>query len=332
VTLNPNVGSVEAETMQKFDVLIVGAGPAGSACAWRLQRGGVKCLLLDQNNFPRSKPCAGWITPQVIKDLDMKVDAYPYSFTTFPELHISLRGIPVSLRGAQHAIRRVEFDQWLLQRSETPMVVHRVKEIRQMGEGYTIDGKYFGRYLVGAGGTHCPVYHTLFKSFSPRAEGSRIVAREQEFPYPWKDGRCRLWFFDQGLPGYSWYLPKAGGYVNVGVGGSAKGLKNQGRNITDYWQKLVEKLARLDLVVDHNYQPLSHVYYLHHKHPQLEKDGAYLVGDSAGLATLDMGEGIGPAIKSGLLAAEAILNNQIYSVASIPKVSLLPKILQWIVR
>jgi flavin-dependent dehydrogenase len=315
----------------QYDVLIVGAGPAGSACAWRLQQGGAKCLILDQKPFPRGKPCAGWITPQVVSDLGLNPAEYPLSFTTFPQLHISMRGIPIILRGVQHAIRRVEFDQWLLHRSRVPFVVHKVKEIRQTGDGYTVDGTYSGRYLVGAGGTHCPVYHLLFKSFSPRAEGARIVAREQEFHYPWKDGRCRLWFFDNGLPGYSWYVPKAGGYVNVGIGGSAGRLKTKGESITDHWRSLVEKLARLELVVGHSYQPVSHVYYLNRTPPEIERDGAYLVGDSAGLATLDMGEGIGPAIKSGRLAAEAILYDRDYSVVSIPKFSLIPRFLQWIV-
>jgi flavin-dependent dehydrogenase len=316
--------------MKQYDVLIVGAGPAGSACAWRLRQGGVKCLLLDQKTFPRSKPCAGWITSEVVSDLCMNVSEYPLSFTTFPRLHISLRGIPVIFRGVQHAIRRVEFDHWLLQRSKAPFVVHKVKDIRQTEDGYVVDGKYFGRYLVGAGGTHCPVYHTLFKPSSPRVERSRIVAREQEFSYPWKDRRCRLWFFDNGLPGYSWYVPKAGGYVNAGVGGSADRLKANGESISDHWRILIEKLAKLDLVVGHKYQPISHVYYLNRNPPNLERDCAYLVGDSAGLATLDMGEGIGPAIKSGLLAAEAILDGKDYLATSIPKFSLIPRFLQWI--
>ncbi len=56
--------------------------------------------------------------------------------------------------------------------------------------------------------------------------------------------------------------------------------------------------------------------------PEIRKGNAFLVGDAAGLATLDMGEGIGPAIKSGLLAAEAILHGSQYTLAGIPKFSL----------
>ena len=48
----------------------------------------------------------------------------------------------------------------------------------------------------------------------------------------------------------------------------------------------------------------------------------YIIGDAIGLATMDMGEGISPAIKSGLMAADSILHNTQYSVASIPRYSL----------
>jgi flavin-dependent dehydrogenase len=51
------------------DVIIVGGGPAGSSCAWSLKRQGVDCLVLDKEPFPRGKPCAGWITPEVVEDL-----------------------------------------------------------------------------------------------------------------------------------------------------------------------------------------------------------------------------------------------------------------------
>ena len=51
------------------DSLIVGGGPAGSACAGRLRAGGLDVLVLDRKTFPRDKTCAGWITPQVIDEL-----------------------------------------------------------------------------------------------------------------------------------------------------------------------------------------------------------------------------------------------------------------------
>jgi flavin-dependent dehydrogenase len=196
------------------DVLIVGGGPAGSACARRLKNAGVDCLILDQQAFPRFKTCAGWITPELIQDLEMDPQEYPHSFTTYTSFKISVRGLKFSLRTKQHAIRRIEFDHWLLQRSGVSVHHHRVRKIDRVQDGYLIDGKYFGKYLVGAGGTHCPVYRTFFDKGNSRDSGKLILAQEEEFSYPFTDDRCYLWFLENNLPGYAWYVPKSNGFVN----------------------------------------------------------------------------------------------------------------------
>ncbi|NIW39057.1 MAG: NAD(P)/FAD-dependent oxidoreductase, partial [candidate division Zixibacteria bacterium] len=88
------------------------------------------------------------------------------------------------------------------------------------------------------------------------------------------------------------------------------------------------KLDQKGLIRGHDYQPVSHVYHLHRSLPEIQRDGAFLIGDAAGLATVDMGEGIGPAIQSGLRAAEAIISGEEYSVSSISRYSLVPRFLR----
>ena len=58
------------------DVLIVGGGPAGSSCARQLRRAGLDVLILDKSQFPRDKVCAGWITPQVVEELQIDTRDY----------------------------------------------------------------------------------------------------------------------------------------------------------------------------------------------------------------------------------------------------------------
>jgi flavin-dependent dehydrogenase len=308
--------------MIQTDVIIVGGGPAGAVCAWSLKQNNVDCLILDQHRFPRFKPCAGWITPEVLQDLNVNISDYPYGLTTFTSLYISIYGFKFRLPTRQYAIRRYEFDDWLLNRSGAPAQVHEVKTITQVRNGYVVDGEFFSKYLVGAGGTHCPVYRTFFKTSSPRAKESLIVALEEEFPYAHTDEHCRLWFLENNLPGYTWYVPKANGYVNVGLGGKTEQLKAKSDNLKNHWNRLVDKLDRMGLVRDHAFKPTGYSYYLRGNLPEVRRDNAFIVGDAAGLATLDMGEGISPAIKSGLLAAQAIIHDTDYSVASIPKYSL----------
>jgi menaquinone-9 beta-reductase len=307
--------------MIQTEVLIVGGGPAGSSCAWRLEQKGISCIVLDQAEFPRFKPCAGWITPEVLRELQPDIQDYPYGLTAFTKFDISIYGIHFRLRTKQYSIRRYEFDHWLLQRSRAKVHSHRVKEITQEKDGFTIDGMFSARYLIGAGGTHCPVYHTLFKPHQPNPKTTLIVAQEEEFRYDYSDDRCRLWFFDNRLPGYSWYVPKEDGYVNVGVGGSAAQLKTNKDTLKNHWHLLVKMLQEGGLIRDHLYKPSGHSYYLREKSPEIKRGNAFLVGDAVGLATLDMGEGIGPAIQSGILAADAIIHGGAYRLDTIPRYS-----------
>lgn len=315
--------------MQHTEVLVVGGGPAGAACAWRLRQQGVDCRIVDRRAFPRVKLCAGWITPQVLRDLELDPADYPGSMTVFGALHISICGVRIRLPTRQYAIRRYEFDHWLLQRAGAPVHRHEVKRIEQTTDGYLVDGAFSAPFLVGAGGTRCPVYRTFFQGTSPRSADSLIVTMEQEFRYPYTDARCHLWFMEHGLSGYAWYVPKIdpqgrAAFVNVGIGGGAAGLRSRDDHLRRHWELLVTKLDRLGLVRGHDWHPRGYAYHLRQAQPQVRRGNALIVGDAVGLATRDMGEGIGPAIRSGLLAAEAILSGGDYKIHTIPKVSLLP--------
>ncbi len=197
--------------MIRTEVLIVGGGPAGATCAWALRRQGVACVVLEREPFPRVKLCAGWITPDVFRDLALDPSDYPHGLTRLERLHLSVGGIKLRLPSRQMAIRRVEFDDFLLRRADVPVHTHSVRNIVRRGGGYVVDGCFFGRYLVGAGGTHCPVARTFFDHVDPRPRQSLIVTPEEEFTYPVADDArgclrargCHLWFFEDGLPGYA---------------------------------------------------------------------------------------------------------------------------------
>jgi len=307
--------------MLKQDVIIVGGGPAGSACAWQLRQQGASCIVLDQQTFPRFKPCAGWVTPELFRDLKLDPDEYPYSFTTFHSFEISIRSLTFRMRTLQHAIRRFEFDDYLLKRSGAPVIQHTVKAITANPDGYDIDGEYYAKYIVGAGGTHCPVSRQLFQVDEPPPKDALVVAQEEEFLYPYTDSRCYLWFLQNNLPGYAWYVPKSNGYVNVGVGGKAEQLKANGDSLRNHWNLLEKKLSDLGLIRGHEYTPVGHSYYLRHGPGKVQRGNAYRIGDSIGLATQDMGEGIHPAVESGLRAAKSILTGSEYSVQGIHRFS-----------
>jgi menaquinone-9 beta-reductase len=318
--------------MINTEVLIIGGGPAGAACAWTLRRRGVECLVLERAAFPRVKLCAGWITPDVFRDLELEPDAYPHGLTHLEGPRLSVGGLRLRLPSRQLAIRRAEFDAFLLQRAGVRPVTHHVRSIEQTHDGYIVDGAFSGRYLVGAGGTHCPVARSFFADANPRSTDALIVTQEEEFRAQVADTSaartCHLWFFTDGLPGYAWYVPKVGGWVNVGVGGKAATLDARGDTIRRHWELMVERIEALGLVRGHAYAPKGHAYYLREPRREVRVGNAFVVGDAAGLATADMGEGIDPAIRSGLAAAEAIATGTPYTVDGIRRWSQ-PRLVAW---
>lgn len=305
--------------MKTVDALIVGGGPAGSTCAWKLVQAGADVLVLDRENFPRTKLCAGWITPEVVDDLQFDIDAYPHSFMSFDKLHFHFKHFDFAKKTTQHSIRRVEFDDYLLKRSGAAVRRHKVRTIASRDGTYLIDGQYRCKYLIGAGGTRCPVYRAFFHDLNPRAAVAQIATLEKEFRYDWTNEECHLWFFGDGLPGYAWYVPKANGYVNVGLGGKADKIKARGGRLRDYWDSFTRKLDNAGLVRGIEYQPTGYSYYLRGSVDVVRTGNAFIVGDAVGLASVDLGEGIGPAVHSAILAARSIAEDREYDLHQVAR-------------
>jgi menaquinone-9 beta-reductase len=303
--------------MREVETIVVGGGPAGSTCARHLMQHRRAVLVLDKARFPRPKLCAGWITAKVMRDLDLTAHAYPH-----PILRLDIRthffGLPFALAwfptpGPDFSIRRVEFDAWLLARSGAEVVEHEVKAIRRDGGRFIIDDTYSCRYLVGAGGTMCPVRREMFPE--GRMKSRQIVTLEKEFEYPARGDLCHLYFFRRGLAGYAWIVPKGNGFVNIGLGGKAKYFRKSGTKIHDHFRAFVADLVRekkLDAETAENLQETGHPYFLFTRDGEVKRDNCFLIGDSAGLASVDLGEGIGPAVESGLMTAREILGTGEY--------------------
>jgi menaquinone-9 beta-reductase len=311
--------------MREVETIVVGGGPAGSTCARQLVAHGREVLVLDKSRFPRPKLCAGWVTAKAMRDLGFTPRDYPH-----PILELDVRthffGLPAlnwfPTPGPDYSIRRIEFDAWLLARSGAEVVEHDAKETRREGKRFIVDDAYACRYLIGAGGTMCPVRRSLFPGTWLKSR--QVVTLEKEFEYPARDEACRL-YFRRGLIGYAWMVPKGNGFVNVGLGGKAKYFKSSGRNIHAHFRTFVADLVRwskLDAATAADLQETGHPYYLFTHHGEVKRDNCFLIGDSAGLASVDLGEGIGPAVESGLMVANEILGTAAYRKEAISVSSL----------
>lgn len=305
--------------METREVVIVGGGPSGSTAAWKLKQAGMDVLVLDKASFPRWKPCAGWITPEVVADLKLREDGYPHPLLEIKEFKIALRKIPISMKMEQYSIRRTEFDDWLLKRSGAEIRQFRVEKIEERDGLFILNDTIRAKYLIGAGGTGCPVARHFFES-AKRPRMYQAVTLEEEFPtdIDFRKDVCHIRFFDGGMPGYSWVVPKGNGYLNVGIGAMANNLKKKGMKIQDLWNDLTTLLDRKGIVPMRDYQPSGHNYYLApHSEPEIQKGNVFITGDAIGLATRDFAEGIGPSVVSAIRVADTILRGSDYRVHDI---------------
>jgi flavin-dependent dehydrogenase len=299
--------------MERRDAIVVGGGPAGSSCARALRAAGCEVLLLDRAVFPRDKTCAGWITPPALEILAIAPDEYAAGRVLQPITGFRtgvIGGPAVETRYGEvvsYGIRRREFDQYLLERCGAEVRAGvALASLRREGEDWVVNDAYRAPVVVGAGGHFCPVARMLA---GPATASPVVAAQEIEFPL---DDRQRsacavrgdtpeLYFCADGK-GYGWCFRK-GDWLNVGFGRQdAHALPAHVSGFLDW----LGAEARVPLAASDRWK--GHAYFLYDSAPRpLLADGVVLVGDAAGLAHPRSGEGILPAIESGILAARAIV-------------------------
>ena len=304
--------------MEHCDVLIVGGGPAGSTLAQGLVKAGYDTVVIDRQVFPRDKVCAGWVTPPILHSLQIDTTGYSNKRVLQPihgfrigivgnqETETYARGHPVS-----YGIRRCEFDHYLLDRSGARLRLGQsFNTINRTGTEWVVNDSFTTPLIVGAGGHYCPV--ARFMGGNAGRHGPIVVAQEVEFRMTSEQSRqCTVspelpeLYFCEDYKGYGWVFRKRD-YLNIGLGREDK--DNLSGHVRAFCEFLVQaKKIPADIPRDFH----GHAYMLYqHSRRQVTADGMLLVGDAAGLAFTHSGEGIRPAVESGLLAAEAIRNAQ----------------------
>ncbi len=299
--------------MESCSVLIVGGGPAGSSCARKLHDAGLDTILLDKSTFPRNKVCGGWITPAVFERLD--IDPGEYASGRVMQL---ITGFRTSLMGSaeieteygrtvSYGIRRFEFDDYLLCRCGAQLRLGTpLKSIVRSADGWIVNGQIRARLIVGAGGHFCPVARFLGARTS---DETPVTAQEVELQMSADQlsscsirGNLPELFFCEDMLGYGWCFRK-GNFLNIGLG------RLDPHSLPIHVAEFVRFLKETGKVAfDLPLSMRGHAYLIQREAKRkLVDDGILLIGDAAGLAYSQSGEGILPAIESGLLAAKAIL-------------------------
>jgi geranylgeranyl reductase family protein len=295
-----------------WDLVVVGAGPAGSTAAIAALRAdpAARVLMLDAADFPRDKVCGDGVAPHALDVLaDLGVDVAGLTAGTSPIDRLCLtspRGVTATRRFARPAsvVPRALLDARLVRAAQTAgaqLRRHRVRTLTSVRGGVDIDGAIHARTVIGADGAESVVRRQCGARGAP-AGTTAIALRGYTSAQPWPAGEQRLVMTTAHWPAYAWVFPVGDGTANVGYGeliGAAPPTRAE----------LAERLH--DLLPDCPPVALrGHRLPLSPGRPDVGHGRVLLAGDAASLINPLTGEGIYYAVLSGYLAGTAAMTPQ----------------------
>jgi geranylgeranyl reductase family protein len=295
-------------TGEVWDVVVVGAGPAGSAAALSAlaTRPDARVLLLDRAEFPRDKPCGDGVAPHAVDVLErLGAGAVTAGYPPVARLRLGFAdSVPVAgtMRRPAHVIPRAVLDARLAEAAVARGATlrrHRVRAVQVRGGAVVLDGELRARVVVGADGAQSVVRRQVAVP-GPR-DGHVALAVRGYAPVPANRADTQvITFADSGWPAYAWSFPIGNGQANVGYGELLRGAAPPSRS---------GLLARLhDLLPgagDGAERWRAHLLPLSSGRPRQPDGPVLLAGDALSLVNPLTGEGIYYAVLSGALAGRA---------------------------
>ena len=294
-----------------WDVVVVGAGPAGSTAALAALDAdpALRVLLLDRSDFPRDKCCGDGIAPHVL-DVLRTVGAGDVADGWMPSRRLELahrgRRVVGALDRPAWVIPRAVFDARLVDRAVAAgaeLRRQRVASVQRVGHHVVVDGSIRAKVVVGADGAHSAVRSSL--RMPPHR--ARALALRGYAPTPdRRRGMQVIRFGERRQPSYAWAFDRGDGLSNVGYGELVGPPDTAGATASPTRSLMLEQLEQLipgagtgGTAWRGHHLPLSGHRWHHPNGPTL------LVGDAAGLVNPLTGEGIYYAVATGALAGRA---------------------------
>jgi geranylgeranyl reductase family protein len=296
--------------VERFDVGVIGAGPAGATTAYRLARARARVLLVDKARFPRDKPCGGGLTMRAVRQLPFSVE--PVVEERITRARCRLRYGPMIERASTQVLclmtQRRRLDAYLAEqaaeagadfRPGVRVAIESDRQLRVDGQPVQVDA------VIGADGANGITARSL-------GLGGAIVngvALEGNLPYdelPQDDWSGLLVLELATVPGgYGWIFPKRD-HVNLGVGGwgeEGPRLRDHLRLLCEHYGVTIERLTNLR----------GHRLPMRRPQTVLGRGRALVVGDAAGVLDPVSGDGIYEAFVTARLAAEHVLADELES-------------------
>ncbi|MGY1688935.1 NAD(P)/FAD-dependent oxidoreductase [Geodermatophilus sp. SYSU D01105] len=290
--------------MERWDVVVVGGGPAGAAAALAVLRTGASVLVVDRAEFPRDKVCGDGVAPEALDVLaHLGVDPAQLVAGSPPVPRLALRspgGATVDRATARpsHVVPRAVLDDRLLRVAldrGARFRRHVVRTLRSDPDGVTVDGTIRASVVVGADGAESVVRRALGLP-THRPDRLAVAIRGYAPELPGQAGTQLLVTTEQRWPAYAWSFPLGDGRANVGYGELVSGGATRAA-LVDGLHRLLPGVAPGSL--------RAHRLPLSTGRPRLPDGRVLLAGDAAGLVNPLTGEGIFYAVLSGALAGVA---------------------------
>jgi geranylgeranyl reductase family protein len=322
-------------TSDRYDVLVIGAGPSGASAAYWLAERGRRVLLVEKKRFPREKTCGDGLTPRAVRQLHDMGLADPLSeFHRFDGLRSIAHGMTLELAWPDHpdfpgygyVVRRSELDQMVAERAvkagatlwpATEALAPTLERgivggavVRRVDTG--TDEVVRARYVIVADGANSRFGRALGTARDRSYPLGMAIRGYFTSPYhdePWIESHLDLRDRDGNhLPGYGWIFPVGDGTVNVGVGllSTFRGWKEV--NTSRLMEVFCETApARWGIGPDTaTCAPTGGKLPTGTSvHPAVGPN-FLVVGDAAGTVNPFNGEGISVAYETGRLAADAV--------------------------
>lgn len=316
------------------DVLVVGAGPGGSAAAYHLARRGLDVVLLDRASFPREKVCGDGLTPRAVLALHrMGVDTGDPGFERVVGLRVRSRYAEIELPWPEletyppyGLVRtRRDFDELLVRRARAAgaRLLERTEALRPIVEDGWVRGAWI-RAADGGGPAEVRARFVVAADGAPSRFAAQAGVRRDEArplgiaarryfrapfdPGPWLESWLDLWEGDALLPGYGWLFPLADGTLNVGAGllNTFRGFRDvSARRLLDAFVRQLPRswgISEEGAVGPVRSGPLP----MGMNRRPLAVPGMLVVGDAGGIVNPFNGEGIAYAMESAEVAAELL--------------------------
>ncbi|MEW5984223.1 MAG: NAD(P)/FAD-dependent oxidoreductase [Acidobacteriota bacterium] len=289
-----------------YDVVVAGAGPAGSLAAYHLARAGYCVLLVEREHLPRYKPCGGGVTLKSLRELPFPIDDVVERDVCEAEIRFGADRV-IRARGERVGtmVMRSAFDAGLARRAVEAGAELcegvRVRAVRRPAGGRiaveTTAGEFRARCVIGADGANSVV--AMCCGLGQQREWGIAIEAEIDLPLGRTPEPLVVFDFRAVPGGYAYVFPKAR-HSSVGVYTIRPSLPQLRACLDAYIQGTP---ALRDGVVR---TCVGHKVPLGRVSGPLHRDGVLLAGDAAGLGDPLWGEGIFFALRSGRIAAEVV--------------------------